>query len=300
MKLVQVHEASFKHVLYDNKKSIFENNVVDAKKILNKEFGGKRALASYERQKRSVPNIDMLEETLEKQLNTIDDKIFEKDIFDQSQDDREQLRKSIFPDIKASAGSSVRDIFNAQALLGKDLMEHLSEAAIQVLQMETKDISFANKHLTSSVRAIQITKRPDSEENIERISLFIYIDGLVRLINCRKRTLEQAELSLFSERVARDIRQKFSIQGNLANSKFTKQKSLIYYLILVLIASEKLEVDIENILESVDVTKTEMLKYAGVIGAKVKNKKTLFIQQPKLDIDQKLFVDLPPQKKRRK
>lgn len=299
MKLIQVQEASFKHTVYDSKHSVFQNNIVDAKKTLHKEFGGKKALANYERTKKTAPNLEILEEALEKQLDTIDDKVFEKDIFDQSQEDRAKFRGSIFPDIDLSSGNAVRDVFTAKKLLGQDMMDHLSEMAIQVLQTDPKQLPFSNKYINGVVKELQIKKQPDAKENIERISMFIYIDALIRILNCRKRTLDNVELSRMSEQVERDARKKFT-QENFANSKFTKQKSVIYYLILLLISTPSLEIELENALEGVDITKTELLKYATVIGAKVKNKTTLYIQHANLDTHSKLSAPMPSAKRRRK
>lgn len=300
MRLVQVQEASFKNTIYDIKHSIFQNNILDAKKVLHKDFGGKRALASYERIKKTAQNMEVLEETLDKQLSTIDDSIFEKDIFDQSQHNREKFQSSIFPDIDISAGSSVRDVFTAKKLLGDDMMDHLAEVAIEILQTDPDKLPFMNNYLNNVVRSLQIKKQPDAKENIERISMFIYIDALVRLIHCRKKTLDHFELSKMSTRVEQDIRKKFSIQGNSSNSTFTRQKSIIYYLILILISTETLEIELDNVLEGVDMTKTELLKYATVIGAKIKNKTTLYIQRANLDKQSKLSAPMPSAKRRRK
>lgn len=300
MRLVQVEEASFKHTIYDSKHSIFQNNIIDAKKVLNKDFGGKRALASYERIKKTQQNMEVLEEMLDIQINTIDDVIFEKDIFDQSQQDREKFRSSIFPDIDISAGSSVRDVFKARKLLGDDMMDHLSDVAIEILQTDPDKLPFKNTYLNNIVRSLQIKKQPDSKENIERISMFVYIDALVRLTHCRKKTLDNFELSQMSQRVEQDVRKKFSIQGNHSNSTFTRQKSIIYYLILILISTESLEIELDNVLEGVDITKTELLKYATVIGAKIKNKTTLYIQHANLDKESKLSAPMPSAKRRRK
>lgn len=300
MRLVQVQEASFKNIIYDSKHSIFQNNILDAKKVLHKDFGGKKALASYERIKKTAQNMEVLEETLDKQLSTIDDSVFEKDIFDQSQQDREKFQSSIFPDIDISAGSSVRDVFTAKKLLGDDMMDHLAEVAIEILQTDPDKLPFMNNYLNNVVRSLQIKKQPDAKENIERISMFIYIDALVRLIHCRKKTLDRFELSKMSTRVEQDIRKKFSIQGNSSNSTFTRQKSIIYYLILILISTETLEIELDNVLEGVDMTKTELLKYATVIGAKIKNKTTLYIQRANLDKQSKLSAPMPSAKRRRK
>ena len=299
MKLIEVQEASFKHTVYDSKHSIFENNIVDAKKILHKDFGGKKALASYERIKKTAPNIEVLEEILEKQFNAIDDKAFDKDIFDQSQEERAKFRGSIFPEVDLSSGNAIRDVFTGRKLLGDDMMDHLSDVAIQVLQMDPKMLPFTNKYLNSVVNELQIKKQPDSKENIERVSIFIYIDALIRLLNTRKRSLVNVELSKMSEKVERDVREKFT-QEDLTNSKFTTQKSIVYYLILILISTPTLQIELDNVLDGVEVTKTELLKYATVIGAKVKNRTTLYIHAANFDQQSKLSAPMPSNKRRRK
>lgn len=180
------------------------------------------------------------------------------------------------------------------------MMAHLSDVAIQVLQKDPSNLPFNNKFLNESVRSLQIKKDPDSKDNIERISLLVYIDGLIQVINCRKRTLDAVELSKMSDYVERDIRNKFTYQGNLSNSKFTRQKSIIYYLIMLLISTESLEIELDNVLEGVELTRTELLKYATVFGAKLKNKSTLYIQRANLDKNSKLSAPVASGKKRRR
>lgn len=301
IQLVQVQEASFQHTIYDSKHSKFEQNIIDAKRVLHKEFGGKKALASYERINKTKPNVDVLEETLEKHLDSLEtDKLFEQDIFDQSHEERDRFKSSIFPDIDTSMGASVRDVFTSKKLLGQEMMAHLFDISIQVLQSPPDKLPFVNSFLKSTVRSIQIKKQPDSRENLEKVSLMIYIDALINLINCRKRTLENVELSKFSAQVERDIQEKFSIQGNMTNSKFTRQKGIIYYIILLLISTESLKIELDQALEGIDVSKVELLKYATVIGAKVKDKKTLYIQKANLDTQSQLSAGMPPAKRRRK
>lgn len=185
--------------------------------------------------------------------------------------------------------------------LGVDMMDHLSDVAIQVLQTEPKQLPFATSYLNTCVRSLQIQKQPDSPEIVERVSIFVYMDALIRLINCRKKNLDGVELSKLSQHVERDVRKSFSIQGNLSNSKFTRQKCIIYYLILALISTDSLEVQLDDILEGVsNLSRTELLKYATVVGAKVKDKRTLYIHRANLDMESKLSVAMPPPKRRRK
>lgn len=245
--------------------------------------------------------MEVLEDTLDKTLNTIDsEKFFDKDIFDQSQQDREKFTSSIFPEIDTSRGNAVRDVFTPKSLIGEDMMQHLSDVAIQVLQTAPDKLPFINSYLNGVVRSLQTKKKPDSSENLEKISIIIYVDALIQLINCRKKTLDHAELSKLSAQLERDVRKKFSIQGNFTNSKFTRQKSIIYYIILLLISTESLKIELDNVLEGVDVSKVELLKYATIIGAKVKDKNTLYIQHANLDTSSQLSAGMPAAKRRRK
>lgn len=179
-------------------------------------------------------------------------------------------------------------------------MEHLKEVAIQVLKAKPDKLPFTTKYLNDCVHALQITKQPDSSENLERIAMFIYIDGLVHLLNSRKRSLDGIELSKMSNFVERDIRKKFSYQENMTNSKFTRQKGIIYYLIMLLISTDTLQIELDEALEGVDLTRTELIKYATVFGAKVKNKTTLYIQRAKLDKDSQLSAPAMTGRKRRR
>lgn len=302
VKLIQVQEASFKHTLYDNTRTVYENNIVDAKKILHKSFGGKKALASFERQKRSAPNVEVLQDSLEKQINDIDtDKFFEKDVFDQSQADRIKFQNSIFPDIDLSSGSAVRDVFTPHKLLGDEMMSHLMTVAIEVLQTNPKKLPFITAYLNNIARSVQTSKTPDSQQNLERVSMLVYIDALIRLLNCPKKNLDKVEVSKVSSYVEQDIREKFTFQGSGMNSKFTRQKGIIYFIILMLISSDTLHVELDCMLEGTSgLSKTELIKYAQIIGAKVKNKTTLFIQKANLNQHSQLEVAMPSVKRQRK
>lgn len=296
MTLIPVHEANFKHSAFDNKQSLFENNIVDAKKVMTKEFGGKKALANFERIKKSQPNIEVLEDALKKQLNNIeDDKIFDEDLMTS---DKNQF--SIFPEIDLSGGKSVKEIFKVDKLIGDQILEMLSETSLEVLSMDQRKLKLANNYLTSSVKAIQTTRQPDSSENIKKVSLFLYIDALVRLINNRQKNWDQLICSPFSKQLALEIRSKFNHQGNSANSKATKQKCTILYIILMLMSTDVQEIDIDSVLDEVDLTRSDLIKYAQVLGARVRGGTTLYIQKVNLDKNSQINVPMPSGKRKRK
>jgi hypothetical protein len=245
--------------------------------------------------------VDVLEETLDRHLDSMDtDKLFDKDIDEQTTEERDRLKSSLFPDLDISKGTAVREVFKSRKLLGEDMMSHLFDVSIQVLQSKPEQLPFVNTYLKSVVKSVQTMKQPDSEANLEKVSLIIYIDALINLINCRKRTLDNVELSKFSATLERNIREKFSLQGSMTNSKFTRQKGIIYYIILQLISTDSLMIPLENVLEGVNLSKAELLKYAVVIGAKVRGKTMLYIENAKLDKSSQLSAGVPSNKRRRK
>lgn len=296
IQLLPFKSASYKHSAFDDTSSIYERNIVDVKKVIAKEFGGKKALAGYEKSKKNQPNVEVLEEVLELQLSKLDDdKIFDKDVVDSS------ASLKIFPDLDLSGGKSVREIFKVSKLIGEDTIAILSETAIELLSSDQKNIKLANNYLTQSVKSIQMSSQPDKQENLEKVALLLYIDALVRLQNNRKRKWDQIVLSPFSPGLGKIIEKKFATEGSIANSKSTKQKSLVFYLILMLMSTENLEIEISHVLEGItDLTKTEVLKYAQVLGAKVKDGSILYIHKVNLDKNSQFSIPIRSGNRKRK
>lgn len=293
-KLIQVTQASFTHILYENNRSMFEQNVVDANKLLHKEFSGKKGAASYDRKARSIANTSILENTIETTVEALDtDALFAKDIFDKSQEDRDEFRNSIFPQIKNfSIGKGVRELFTINNLIGNDIVEHLSEVAVEVLNTESKKWKFTNSYIKTILEIIQRSKSPDSQQNITKASLLIYADALTTIISKRARRfkdLDPKNISPFSYRLGQDVIANFTENSRTA-SKFSMQKAIIYYTILMILSTEKLEISFEDLLDNVSLAKNELMKYAQIIGCKVKGNRLSF---SKANVDSSAKFNIP-------
>ena len=321
IQLFQVTQASFRHSLYDNQRSMFEQNIVDSKKLLYKDYSGKKAATSYERnvrkfkgnsilnltnyiifQMRSIANSSLLENTIENTVDTLDaTSLFEKDIFDKTQEERDEFRNSIFPQIKSfSIGKDIRELFSMNNLIGKDMTQHLAEVAIEVLSTASSKWSFKNIYIKNFLESIQNSKSPDSETNIKKASLLLYSDALTKLISKGsrgKKDLIANVISPHSYRLGQDVINKFTEDSKTA-SKFSKQKAIIYYTILMLMSTEKLEINLEDILDNVGLARSEFLKYAQIIGCKTKGNR-LCISKANLDSSAKFNVPLNIGKKKK-
>lgn len=303
IKLFQVAQASFKNVLYDNDRSIFQQNIVDANKILNKEFSGKKGANAYERKTRSTANTSLLENTIEGSVDAIaTDSLFAKDIFDKTQEERDEFRNSIFPKFKNfTLGQGVRELFDLKNLIGDEMVEHLAEVAIETLNMNVKQFPFQNIYIKTTMQDIQNCKAPDSDVNIKKASTLIYADALLRMIGqsgSRTRILEPNVVSPLSFQLGRDIITNFTQETN-SSSKFSLQKSIIYYTILMLLSTEKLEIAFEDLLDNVQLSKNELMKYAQIIGCKTKGNR-LCLSKANVDSNAKFNVPLHSGGKKRK
>lgn len=306
VKLIQVTQGSFKHVLYDNERSKFEQNIVDSNKILFKEFSGKKGSAAFDRKTNSSVNTSLLENAIEQSVDSIaTDTLFAKDIFDKTQEERDEFRSSIFPQIESfseSVGKGIRELFTMTNLIGEDMIEHLAEISIEVLNMEPKKFPFQNSYIKGVMQDIQKSKSPDSVENIKKASTLIYADTLTRVIKMsggRTSRLEPKVISPLSYNLGADVIGKFS-QGTISSSKFSHQKAIIYYTILMLLTTDRLEISFEDILDGVKLSKNDLMKYAQIIGIKVKGNRLCF-SKANLDSNAKFNVPLQMSgKKRRK
>lgn len=278
IKLFQVNQATFSHTIYENRRSMFEQNVVDANKVLHKEFSGKRGANAYERKARSVANTSLLETTIENTMESLDtDALFAKDIFDKTQEERDEFANSIFPQIENfSVAKNVRDLFDINSLVGRDMVEHLAEITVGVLNTASLTWPFKNNYIRTMFQVVQSSKAPDSSENIRKCSMMIYADALSNIMTNRKvRDLNPNSVSPFSHRLGKDVIDKFTGDSNKA-SKFSKQKAIIYYTILMLLSTDKLQLPFEDLLNNVSVSKTELMKYAQIIGCNAKGNRLCF------------------------
>jgi len=277
---------------------------LDTAKILAKEFAGKKGAIAFERSQRTKVNSSILEDSVDKMMTTVDtDKFFEDDIFEHTLDDRNKFRDYIFPRINlddSTEGKSVREIFTVSNLVGDEMIEHLSEIAIDILNIEPKSLPFTNKFIKNAVISVQNSKAPESDENLKKMSMLIYAESLISLINNKSKFVNSSELMKFSNQLAQDISKKFFIAGSKQASNFTRQKSIVFYVLLTLLCSDSLEVSLNDILDSVDLSKKELIKYAFVIGCKTKGDLLFLKSISKLDKDATFQVPLMKGKKEKR
>lgn len=240
-RLIQVNQGNFKSQHYDEDNSKFKHNIVD-QKILHRKFGGKKALANFEKREKTTVNVEVLSEAIEKTLDNIGEHFFEDDIFDKDQVEREKFANAIFPTMVGTT-KNPRELYTLETLIGEATITNLESPAYALLETAPSKLPFINTYLTNMVKEIQVSKEPDTPFNIRKVIICIYTDALIRLINTKHSAISKAELSLISADLEKEIKKKFiQTQVKQAKSKYTEQKSIIYYLLLSLLGSDTLEV----------------------------------------------------------
>ncbi|CAO1421726.1 unnamed protein product [Diamesa tonsa] len=281
-RLVQVMQGNFKSQHYDDDNSKFKHNILD-QKILHRKFGGKKALAKFEKREKTTVNVEVLAEAIEKTLDNIGENFFEEDIFDKDQAERVKLANEIFPTMIGTT-KNPREVYTLEALIGDAMITNLESPAYALLETAPSKLPFINTYLTDIIKAIQVSKEPDTPFNIRKVITCIYTDALIRLINTKHSAISTAELSLISADLEKEIRKKFiQAQVKQAKSKYTEQKAIIYYLLLTLLASDNLEVHLDHVIEGLNVSKKTIMKYAAVFGGRVKRNQFLYLSPTNMD-----------------
>ena len=206
-RLVQVMQGNFKSQHYDDDNSKFKHNILD-QKILHRNFGGKKALAKFEKREKTTVNVEVLSEAIEKTLDDIGKDFFEDDIFDKDQAKREIFANAIFPTMVGTS-KNPREIYTLDALIGEATITNLESPAYALLETAPSKLPFINSYITNIVKEIQVSKEPDTPFNIRKVITCIYADALIRLINTKHSAINKAELSLISADLEKEIRKKF-------------------------------------------------------------------------------------------
>jgi hypothetical protein len=293
-KMVQVQQASFKHVLYDNSRSIFEQNNLDSRKILNKEFGGKRAAVSFDRQARTRMNKGVLENSVNESLLLVDSEKFEGE----NESFSEAHEENIFPPIENANSSDIKSVFTIKNLIGESLLEHLMEIAMDVLQTDPKELPLKNKYLLEHIKAIQTSKKPESTENLQLTAMVIYAETINQLIISNMRVIDKMEICKFSNQLRNDVVEKFVKKDTNAVSAYTKQKSIIYFIILNLLISKTSKASISELIETTNLSNKDLMKYAQLIGCRKKGDSIVFNRLENVGKDAKIHVPILKAKKR--
>lgn len=132
------------------------------------------------------------------------------------------------------------------------------------------------------VKAVLESKDKDSEVNEHKIASCLYMEGLMNLLTKHKPNalLKDAKISQIKP-VAVDIRERFGhpeIQSD-KKSTFTTQKTICHLLVLLLLQSDKFRLNVNELVDDIKISRSEILKFANLIGAPSKEvDSTTFIQ----------------------
>uniref|UniRef100_A0A2M4ALH0 Putative dna-directed rna polymerase i subunit rpa49 isoform x1 n=1 Tax=Anopheles triannulatus TaxID=58253 RepID=A0A2M4ALH0_9DIPT len=193
---------------------------------------------------------------------------------------------------------SLRDLYQAEDLIGSRLLQSLGKAAESVLQIPADELSMASGYLENRVKAVMQSKEPNSEENLRTVKICLYMDVLARLLTIQKnRKLvkdgnRSNSLSPFTPLFDGPIRQEFmqycsgQSVGKDRATKYTRDKALLTYLALAFVLEDSDEVQVSVIHRSLQISKEEVIMFGRAIGATYNNRLDTFVKDWKMKTTQ--------------
>lgn len=298
VRLVEVESCQLNHVSHDRRMQLQHSNSepVDLRKLMKllQKFNSKSSQKLLELMHGRHFDLGIMEEKLRQ---TINDKI--TDYAEQSAATTEVAHKAAHNDehegvrietlLRAKANphaSSLRDLYQAEDLIGVDVLRCLTEPAKQLLQMPPEELAMVNDYLTNSVKALMQSPDVISESNLAQVRVCLFMDVLARLIDRKlnQRVGSRGQISPFTAVLDRPIREQFLqhclrySSAELTVSKYTRHKALLYYLALVFVLEMREQVPIETIHRSLQIPMEELVAVARSIGAKADAKRSCFVK----------------------
>lgn len=213
VRLVQVEEASLQATVYDTLDEQRRPQRIDKNTAL-RDHSGKNGIRYLDRQNRMQPNVNVNSNILEKTKNLTSTDDFYQNVLDMKNDKAEEFLSSAFPVVDKNA-KTVKERYSLTNMISEEIIEHLHVVAMDLLKSDLEQAAvFINTYLTNVVKSIQLSKEPDSKENLDTVAICVYADSLIRLINRRNLNLGRFELSKISDKVENDIKAKFCQQNN--------------------------------------------------------------------------------------
>lgn len=285
MRLFEVRSSTLMHVSHDRPSNNSQPNVaMDDRRLLNmRRKLNPRAARIQEKRKDTRIDLSVMEDKLQSMLSeTVVKDVEEAFSVKITVDDdlQREMQAKMNPNAK-----TLRDLYDAERVLGADVWRYLTNAAKQMLQIPVENLTMANSYLENKVKAVMQSSEPTAEPNLAIVRTCLYMDVMVRLMGRKAHILVKKgnSVSPFTKVLDNSIRQGFLQRVRKEShtydevTKHTRRKALVYYLALFFALEQRTTINLGMIHQTLELARNELVLYASVVGAQYKAKMDLFM-----------------------
>ncbi|XP_053678005.1 uncharacterized protein LOC128728406 [Anopheles nili] len=291
MRLVEVQSCSLQHTCHHQPSKASTDEIghgkLDEKKMqkMMQKYSSKTSKRLYNRMKNKTLDIRTMEDKLRR---TIDDaqvmmiKATKTEPGVEAMDSNEGLaqddvQSEMVSKINKNA-TSLHDLYRVEDLIKPDVLQKLKQPAKKLLQTPPEELLMVNDYLQNKVKECMQSPDKLTMSNIARVRVCLIMDVMGRLCSPTFRVGHKKEsISPFTNELNNTIQlhflqrvqDKFSTQ--LRSTQYTRNKATMYYLALMFVLEASDTVDIEVIHRSLGMTKSNIITYGRMIGARFNN-----------------------------
>ncbi|KAJ6639892.1 hypothetical protein Bhyg_12639, partial [Pseudolycoriella hygida] len=274
IRLIEVDQCSLRSQHFDSYSSstgeIVRGNLQEIQKTSLDAFGSKRAKRMWGQKVKNDYNADLVKDQLEATLAEHQNKEPEvEDEFDKRRLLGEMYLESRVPKVNKTA-TTINEVYELSNLVDESLFNRMDEEALAVLNIEDFSTEFKTPMIVNALKAIKLSKEPDSDANLTKVKVCIYLDALINFLSGvkKKKNMKREEFSFVTTKVEEDIRSKFVSPHDhkLAKSKYIIHKISSYIIVLSYFISDAKEVVMNDIIEALDSPKDEVLKICSSLS----------------------------------
>lgn len=201
IRFVEVEQCSVLSEHYVTPQQQSDTLPIDVRSLLYKNFGSKSAARAMDKKEKTQFNVDILKDKLDTSVLDVDDSV----LMDESVAVDEEIRP-----VQNKDATKVEDLYKVEEIIPKKILANLEKPALALLETKPIHLPFTLPFVLNGIKEVQMSKEPDSAENMRKLKICLYLDALGNVLNTKSRFMSKIEISKMSDQLSKHIKEAFT------------------------------------------------------------------------------------------
>lgn len=202
VRIVEVERCSVLSEHYVEPQQESDTRAIDVRSLLYKNFGSKSAARAMDKKEKTEFNVDILKDKLDTSVFDVDESVLMDESTVAGDDEIRPVRNK--------EATKVEDLYKVDEIIPKKILANLEKPASTLLETKPIHLPFTLPFVLGIVKEVQMSKEPDSAENMQKLKICIYLDALGNVLNSKSKIMSKIEISKMSNVLSKHIKEAFT------------------------------------------------------------------------------------------
>lgn len=202
IRFVEVEQCSVLSEHYVVPQHQSDTRAIDVRSLLYKNFGSKSAARAMDKKEKTEFNVDILKDKLDTSVLDVDESIL---VDESTMNIDDQIRP-----VQNKEATKVEDLYKVEEIIPKKIMSNLEKPALTLLETKPIHLPFTLPFVLNGIKEVQMSKEPDSIDNMKKLKVCLYLDALGNVLNTKSKFMSKIEISKISDQLSKHIKEAFT------------------------------------------------------------------------------------------